>query len=67
MNLSGVEEKWRRIEGKTIKTLRNLFKLNTENESSKDRKISHIRKVFKQDYYKPKRVADFFVQWKIFW
>ena len=62
MNLSGVEEKRRRIEGKIIKTLRNLFKLNTENESSKDRKISHIRKVFKQDYYKPKTVADFFVQ-----
>ena len=62
MNLSGVEEKRRRIEGKIIKTLRNLFKLNTENESSKDRKISHIRKVFKQVYYKPKRVADFFVQ-----
>ena len=62
MNLSGVEEKRRRIEGKIIKTLRNLFKLNTENESSKDRKISHIRKVFKQDYYKPKKIADFFVQ-----
>ena len=62
MNLSGVEEKRRRIEGKIIKTLRNLFKLNTENESSKDRKISHIRKVFKQDYCKAKKIADFFVQ-----
>ena len=62
MNLSGVEEKRRRIEDKLIKNLRNLFKLNKENESSKDGKISHIRNVFKQDYYKPKRVADFFVQ-----
>ena len=55
MNLSGVEEKTRRIEDKIIKNLRNLFKLNKENKSSKYRKVSHIGKVFKQDYCKPKK------------
>ena len=41
-----------------IKSLRNLFKLKTENEAIKDSIIRCIRTLFKQedDYYKPTRV-----------
>ena len=44
-----------------IKSIRNLFKLNKENEAIKNRIIRDIRPLFKQegDYYKPIRLANF--------
>ena len=47
---------------KTIKSIRNLFKLKKENEVIKDRPIKNIRTLFKQeedDYYKPTEVGNF--------
>ena len=44
-----------------IKSIRNLFKLNKENEAIKDRIIRYIRALFEQqdDYYKPIRGGNF--------
>ena len=46
---------------KTIKSIRNHFKLKKVNEAIKDRIIRDIRTLFKQedDYYKPIKVGNF--------
>ena len=48
-------------EDNIIKSISNLFKLKKEYESIKDRIITDIRTLFKQedDYYKPIRVGNF--------
>ena len=45
-----------------IKGIRNLYKVKIENEAIKDRIIRDIRTLFEQqeeEYYKPKRVSNF--------
>ena len=51
----------KKFEEDIIKNIRNLFKLKKEKERIKDRIITDIRTLFKQEdyYYKPTRVGNF--------
>ena len=45
-----------------MKNMRNLFRLKTQNEASKDRIIRDIRNLFgeeEEDYYNPVRMGNF--------
>ena len=67
-NVSGDENKSSKLkienqsEDKIIGSIRNLFKLETENEAIKDRIVRDIKTFFEQeeeDYYKPKSIGFF--------
>ena len=52
----------KKSEENIIKSKRNLLKLKKEDETIKDRIITYIRRLLKQqekDYYKPKRLSNF--------